>query len=216
MYEPTLNPAWHFNSITLQVEHCQINEGESPIEATTCTCGCCPSSCMSWLFNLTSITQFHCFNCQRQGSTWHLHSRRTLSCICVPVLLQHDLDGHVEEQIQCRLTVKLLKAVRISPSHTTRKHNWHRCDSSETCVTDPNQKRDASATRRSGDKRSRSNQSSQPDCTLKSQSGMFLWVSPLRIRTPKVSSACFFNKATQKQTWNVVCWTSGMELLTPL
>lgn len=87
MYEPTLNPTWHFNSITLQVEHCQINEGESPIEATwtaMCTSGCCPSSCMSWLCNLASITQLFRFHYQGRGCTWHLHSGRTLSCSSSP------------------------------------------------------------------------------------------------------------------------------------
>lgn len=71
----------------------------------------------------TSITQLLRFNYQRRGSTGHMHSGRTLSRISVPVLLQNDLEGHMEEQIRCRPTVKLLKAVRIGPSHMTRKHN---------------------------------------------------------------------------------------------
>lgn len=212
MYEPTLNRAWHFNSITLQVEKCQINEGESPIQATwttTCTCGCFSSSCVSWLFNFTSVTKLIRFNYQRWGSLWDLHSGRTLWPIRVSVL-----EGHAEKQIRCRSTAKTIESCQNWPWQRESVKHWCGCDSSGTCVTDPNQKQDPSATLRPADKRSGLIKSSQPDCTPKPQSGMFFWVPPLRIRTPKVSSGCFFNKASQQQTWNVVCWTSGMELLT--
>lgn len=93
-----------FHSITLHVEHCHINEGESVIAVTWtagCACGVRPSCCMfssgwtvqSHLNLLASPAGGLTFNYQHRGSMSQLHSGRH---ICFPVPLQHDLEGHRE------------------------------------------------------------------------------------------------------------------------